>query len=256
MKIRSLLTLMTFGGVVALVACSSDPDEKFGSSDSFCSSKAEAECNNLAKQRCGATVEACKAKRVTACTTAASAATGAGRSYRANAAQACIDKINEVYKDGAATVTAETEAEATKVCDRVYGGSKKEKEPCATTFECEGSLVCDGICVAQSTVKIGGGCANAGEICETGSYCQPQGGRKFCVAKNTLDENCGPDNPCIEALRCSTRCVAKVANGGACDRDDECGDGAAYCDLTSTPRKCRPKYESSTPACKEFGSPL
>ena len=122
MKTRNLLTLIAFGGIVALVACSSDAADKFGSSDSFCTAKAESECKNLAK-KCGAAEDACKTKRVAACNNAAAAAANQGRSYRPNAVQDCIDKIDEVYKDNANTVTAEGEKAVVVVCERAFGGT-------------------------------------------------------------------------------------------------------------------------------------
>lgn len=254
MKTRNLLTLISLG-FVALVACSSDEADEFGSSDAFCSAKAESECKNLAR-KCGATDDACKTKRVAACNNAAATAANQGRSYRPNAVRDCLDEIDDVYKENANSVTAEGEQQVVVVCERVFGGSKKEREPCAQTFECEGSLICDGVCIAQETVSKGGGCANAGQVCEKGTFCQDQAGKKFCVEKKKLDQPCAADNPCIEALRCVNSCIAKVAVGQPCDKDSDCSDEAPFCDLTSSPRKCRPKYESTTTACKEFGSAL
>lgn len=255
MKIRNLLTLFAFGGIVALVACSSDSADKFGSSDSYCTAKAEAECKGLAK-KCGATEDACKTKRVATCNNAAAAAANQGRSYRPNAVQGCLDKIDNVYRDNGNSVTPEGEAEAAVVCERVFGGTKKEREPCAQTYECEGSFICDGVCIAPATAGKNEGCANAGQVCEKGTFCEAQAGKSFCVEKKKLGEPCKADSPCIESLRCVNTCVAKVAVGEPCDNDAECGEAAPYCDLSSSPRKCRPKYESTTAACKEFGSTL
>lgn len=255
MKTRNLLTLIAFGGIVALVACSTDDATKFGSSDAYCSARAEVECKNLAK-KCGASEDACKTKRIATCSNAAAAAANQGRSYRANAVQDCLDKVADVYKDNASNVTPTGETQVGIVCERVFGGTKKEREPCAQTYECEGSLLCDGVCTTTETVAKNGGCANAGQVCETGTYCQATGSKKFCVAKNKLDEGCGVDSPCIESLRCVNRCIAKVTVGQPCDNDTECADEAPFCDLTTTPRKCRPKYESTTSACKEFGSTI
>jgi hypothetical protein len=252
---RNLLTLIAFGGVVALVACSSKAADKFGSSDDFCAAKAETECKNIAK-KCGASDEACKTKRTATCNTAALAAKNQGRAYRANAVQDCLDKIDEVFHDGASAVTPDGEKDVTKVCERVFGGSKKVRETCTSTFECEGALICDGVCASEEIVSLTGGCGNAGQVCAPGTYCQPQGGKRFCVDKKKQDEICGTDNPCIETLRCVNHCIAKVTVGNPCDRDDECAVEAPFCDLTSMPRKCRPKYESTTSACKEFGSTL
>jgi hypothetical protein len=258
MKTRNSLILIALGGLVALVACSSSEADKFGSSDQFCSAKAEAECNNLAKP-CGASVDACKTKRAQTCNAGAATAAGQGRSYRANAAQGCIDKVNEIYKDSAGNVTPDGEASVTKVCERVFGGSKAERTPCANTYECEGSLICDGVCSTEETVSLNGGCANAGQVCATGLYCQASGGtgKRFCVDKNKLGDQCGDTNPCLETLRCVTgRCVDKVTVGNPCDNDSECAVEAPFCDLTTTPKKCRPKYQAGTSACRDFGSSI
>ena len=258
MNTRNLLSLMTFGGLVALVACSSSTTDAgpFASSDSFCASKSEAECNNLAK-KCGSSVDACKSKRLDTCNKDAAAAKNVGRAYRSGAAQACIDKINDVYKDQAANITPTTEADAKKICDRVFGGAKQEREPCANTFECDGALVCDGVCAKEEIVAINGGCGNAGQKCDNDTYCQPTGNKLFCVAKNKLGDNCDAvKNPCIESLRCVNQCTAKETVGQPCSNDGDCAIEAPFCDLTTSPKKCRPKYESSTPACHEFGSTL
>jgi hypothetical protein len=257
MKIRNLLSLVTLGGLVALVACSSDEGSGLGSSDAFCSAKAETECKNLAK-KCGAPDEtACKSKRVAICNNAAAAAANEGRSYRANAAQDCLDTIDDVYRDGGNSITADGELQVTKVCERVFGGNKQERQSCAKTFECDGSLICsNNVCIVEETVALNGGCANAGQVCEKGTYCQTQGGNKFCVAKNPEGEACSDSSPCIETLRCATRCVAKMPAGEPCNTNDDCADQAPLCDLTTSPRKCRPKYESTTSVCKEYGSTL
>ena len=253
MNTRNLLILMAFGGVVALAACSTAEADKFGSSDSFCDAKADAECMNLAA-KCGATTDACKTLRVSACKTAAATASGGGRSYVANAAQACIDSINDTYKNGAASVSPDAEVATTKVCDRVFRGSKAERDPCGSTGECSGSLICDTVCATEETVSLNGGCGNAGQVCGTGTYCQDQGGKKFCLSKEADGAICAADKPCIETDRCVNHCVPRATSGQACNTDDDCASVAPYCDTTSSPKKCRPKYESTSGACKDFGS--
>lgn len=251
MNTRNFLSLISFGSIVALAACSSTEADKFASSDSFCSAKAEAECNGLAR-RCNAPVDACTKRRNTTCNTSGATAAGQGRSYRANAAQDCIDSINSTYKNNANDVTADTEAETAKVCERVFSGAKTESNTCTNTFECAGALICDkGVCIKEEKVALKGQCNNAGQICEKSTYCQQQGATKFCVPANKLDEACKADAPCTDSLRCVTnRCVPKVTPGNPCDNDGECAPEAPYCDVTA--KQCRPKYESTSAACKEF----
>jgi hypothetical protein len=258
MNTRNLLTVVALllpAGLVGLVACTSTADEdKFGSTDQFCAAKAEALCNNLAL-KCGASVDACKAKQVSLCSAAASAATGQGRPYKSGAVQDCLDKINEVYGDMAIHATPTTEADATDVCDRVFRGSKAVMTPCANTFECDGSLICDGVCATKEIVALMGGCGNAGQVCDDATYCQPLGGKMFCVAKKADGDICGMADPCVDTDRCVNHCVAKVTVGQPCDNDGECAVQAPYCDLMSSPKVCRPKFESSSSACKDYGAP-
>ena len=252
MNTRNLLSVIAFGGVVALVACSSTEEDKFASSDAFCSSKAEAECNGFQGDRCAVPIEACKTKRTGVCKTGVVAAQGQGRTYKPGAVQDCLDAINKTYPKTGSQPTPEAEKAAAAVCDRVLSGSKKELTACANTYECDGALVCDkGICAPEEKVSVGKQCNNAGQVCETGSYCQQQGATKFCNAKNKLNDSCTPDAPCDETLRCLTNhCAERVATGGKCDTDSECAATASYCDAVT--KTCRPRYESSSAACKEF----
>ena len=253
MNTRNLLTLIAFGGAVALVACTTTEVDKFASSDSFCSAKADAECAQLAP-KCGATVDACKPKRLSACSTAASTAASLGGSYVSSAAQDCIDKISEVYKDKAANVTPATEAEAAKVCERVFKGGKAANAPCANNVECQGSLICDRtVCATEEITKITVACNNPGQICEPGAYCTPQGAVKFCVAKKVAGDICDANSPCIETLRCVNHCVALESGGQMCGADSDCAAVAPYCDPST--KKCRPKYESDSAACRDYGIP-
>jgi hypothetical protein len=48
--------------------------------------------------------------------------------------------------------------------------------------------------------------------------------------------------------------VPKVTVSQPCDDDNGCANEAPYCDLTSMPHVCRPKYESRNPACKDYGA--
>lgn len=251
MNTRNLLILMALGGVAALFACSSEDADKFGSSDSFCTSKAETECQLVGTPKCGVAAETCKQARISACKTAAATAAGAGGSYVSSAAQDCIDKIDEIYKG---TINPDTEAEAAKVCDRVFRGSKAVNTQCGSTVECEGSLICDAVikvCAEEQPTSLKSACGNPGQVCEKGSYCQPQGAAKFCVEKKKLNDICGVDNPCDDTLRCVNHCQPRSTGGQACDTDNDCAPEAPFCDTT---KKCRPKYESTSAACKTYGA--
>lgn len=249
--IRNTLTLLACGGLVTLFACSSDDvGEKYPSADSFCTAKAEAECKGVAAQ-CGATEEACKEKRVAVCNTAANTASGAGRKYKASAAENCIEKTRALYD--LKTIPPDKEAEAQEICERVFEGLKALSERCEGTYDCKSGLVCDKTVCAERVVKQASQpCNNPGEVCEKGSYCGAQGDLKFCLPKKNRDEICSPDVPCKEELRCVGSCKDKYQPGDVCGTSDECSDAAPFCDPVQ--KRCIAKsFAAGTAACKDFG---
>ena len=141
MNTRNLLSVIAFGGVVALVACSSTEEDKFASSDSFCSSKAEVECNGFQQDRCAVPIEGCKTKRTSLCKAGVVTAQGQGRTYKPAAVQDCLDAIGRTYPKTGGQPTPTAEKEAAAICDRVLSGSKKELQACTNTYECDGALV-------------------------------------------------------------------------------------------------------------------
>lgn len=238
--------LLSIAGVCTLAACSSDDaGERYPSSDAFCTAKAEEECTAYAAV-CAATVDTCKNRRVTACQQLASTATGQGRSYRASAAQKCIDETKAL--SAGKTVDLAKEKLVTETCERVFTGSKKQGEPCGAPYECEGTLICDKICTTKVEKKLDQPCNNPGETCETGTYCGPRGDVKFCNKKNDVGDICNTTTPCLENLRCVTRCQAKVGSGQPCDTGDDCESG--FC---GTDKKCAAKLVPGSGKCSDFG---
>lgn len=250
--LRKALRSMAFSSGLALVACGGEdrPAEKYPTSDAFCAAKAAAECAAVAAS-CSVTDERCKDVRKSACNTAAGAATGQGRTYRASNAEACITKTSEVY--ASRTIDSAKEAAFDEACERVFAGSKKLSEACVQKYDCEGSIICDtdkGFCAQPVSKKEREPCNNPGDICGTGLYCQPNGASNFCATKNKLGESCNATMPCLEDLRCNgTSCVVLEAAGEPCDSNDQCSTGFCNAD-----RKCQAKqYASETGTCKDFG---
>lgn len=249
--IRKSLTFafgaLTFG-LVALVACSSDEGERYPDTSSFCEAKAQEECNGVAAV-CGATVEACKAKRLSPCNEAAVAATAQGRKYKASLAESCLSKTRELYN--ARIVAPEKEAEQIDTCARVYEGTVLKNAACKDSYECQGALVCDkGVCSDKTERKQGDPCNNPGEVCAKGSYCGSQGQLKFCLPKKVKGDLCNADVPCAEDFRCIGTCTEKKQAGGDCATNDDCASAAPSCEAA----RCIAKsFAAGTPACKAFG---
>jgi hypothetical protein len=251
--IRRTLGLMAVGGGLVLVAACGDdePTVKYPSADSFCTAKAAEECKVVAKE-CAVGEDKCKSTRKDVCMTGVGGATGEGRTYRPENAEACIGKTTVVYADR--TIDPVKEAAFKEACERVLTGSKKKNEACTNEFDCEGTLVCDTdkkLCAVKVEKKLDDPCNNPGDICGKGLYCQARGAVKFCTAKNKLGETCNEvDAPCEESIRCNaTTCIAKNGTGEACDSNNEC-----VSDFCNADKKCGARtYASETGTCKDFG---
>ncbi len=180
-----------------------------------------------------------------------------GRAYKSSAAEDCINKTNEVYAKK--TVTEQDEADLKTTCNRVFPGTKQITQACAVDEDCVEGEVCDvqvsKTCAKKNDVQVGGGCSNAGDTCVKGSYCQAQGGRSFCVAKNDVGAICAADKPCLENLRCASTglCAVKSNIGEACTADTDCSStaGAPYCDSVS--KQCKQRFTAGTQSCKDVG---
>lgn len=259
--IARVLGVMAVGGLLALVACSSDAAvDRYPSQEAFCNAKAEEECKAVA-ERCAVSKDACTQKRVAACNAFAGSAVTQGRSYVPSNADHCISKTIELLSG--ATIARDKEIETLEACDRVFLGTKKETEPCTVATpdpsrtqpgDCSGDLICDrGFCASKREVEIDKPCGNPGEVCVKGAYCQQRGTSSFCTAKNAANQSCSADAPCADDLRCVNFCVPKNEAGGVCDTADDCTTG--FCDVASSPRKCAAKsFASGAAICKEYGA--
>lgn len=242
------LCLLSFAGAVTLLACGDDEvTEKYPSADSFCAGKADAECKAGAEV-CGATQDACKAKRTTVCQAAASSATGRGGTYRPQNAEKCINETTALY--ASKTVDLVKEKAVDETCAQVFSGSKKKNENCTNTAECESPLICDrNLCAEKVAKALDEACNNPGDTCATGTYCGPRGGSNFCNAKNKVGDVCGASTPCLEDLRCLSPggCAAKLGAGETCNNNDECTTG--FC---GTDKKCAAKLVPGANGCADF----
>lgn len=236
----SLGTLLI--GLVVLTACSSDdePAAKYPSVDSFCQAKAEQECQVATS--CAAKVETCTSGRKTLCLDAAGAAQSGPRTYAAKQAETCVNKTKELYAKKGTAITPDDVKKLNEVCDDVFAGARKEREPCTSSAECSGDLICDKtVCAKKVQKNKGDFCGNPGEVCATGSYCsQGSGGALQCIGKKDKGEACDEKAPCLEALRCNATCQDRFGSGETCNpAADECGTAAPYCD-PSIGNKCGP----------------
>lgn len=242
---------------VALLACSSEDDSnKFPDTASFCTQYATEECQVAA--RCAAPTSTCQNLRQADCQSFATQATTGTRKYTPGNAQACIDKLHDVYggANGGSAITPQQMNEINDVCSRVFSGTVDKGGQCTTSYDCSNGRVCDkNVCADQNTKNQGDFCGNPGETCASGSYCTAAGGGMQCVADGQQGAACGANlAPCAPNLRCDNTCGPRFQAGTLCASNDDCDPSAPYCD-PNIGNKCDlgETFAAGAPACKDFG---
>jgi hypothetical protein len=220
--------LMVGVSAVIAAACSSSSADKYGSTESFCAALADEECQSAAA--CAVPKEKCTAHRQDLCNASAATAIAEGRKYTSGNVQPCIDKAHKYYDATHVPLTPTELAEIDEKCGRVFEGTIEKNAACTSDFSCTDSLVCDkGRCGTRAVVKnANDGCANAGEICDTGLFCSKES-PNICQPRKKLGEPCDVAAPCLETLRCEVTCKPRLAAGTACRSNDECDPSAPYC---------------------------
>lgn len=244
----------------AVMACSSTTTDKYPTYDSMCTDVAAQECQ--VASTCLVTTDACTTARKTICLSNASAAiSSGGRSYTAGRAEDCVNKTRDTYKKS--PITPKDLADLADTCGRVYAGSKQKGDACTSNYDCTGSMICDkSHCADKVQKNKGDGCANPGEVCETGTYCASSGDVKICTPKLDLGGACDATKPCLETARCENgTCTARVGIGQSCsttrdatDPNADCSSAAPYCD-TAAGSLCAPglSFAAKAPDCSAYG---
>lgn len=254
--LRALASVIFASGVLLVAACSSDsePDAKYPSADSFCDAKGKAECETIAS-KCSARPEACATARKSACQSFVSKSQTGSRTYKAKAAEACVDKAREIYAKS--TITPDDTKALDVVCRTVFAGAQQKGQPCAAVGECTGELICDkGVCADRVEKKSGDFCGNPGEVCDASSYCIAGANNAVqCAPKKAKGDGCSAKDPCGETLRCNSFCADRLTSGELCTADTDCAASAPFCDVYNG-NKCSAGIIAApgTPVCaKEFG---
>jgi len=240
-------------GATGLLACGGGDDNNLSTVDLFCAAKADKECQ--VADLCLASKEACRAARKVACTSFAASAQSDVRKYNAKNAQSCVDKTASVY-GSKGTISVEALTELDELCARVFTGNKASLDPCTSSCECDGKLICDkGKCADRVEKKAGALCGNPGEVCESGAYCVADMGGTFqCQKKKAKSEMCDAAAPCLETLRCQGgTCVDRLGIGEACMTHDDCGPTGPYCNPWLGKCASGLNFAEGAAACAGFG---
>jgi hypothetical protein len=203
------------------------------------------------------TADACKSARKQACLDVASTAIQAGRKYTPSLAEGCVTATQSTYSSNNAVITPAQQLQLSDTCARVFAGAVAKGATCTSSYDCSGSMICDkGHCGDKVEKKSGDGCANPGEVCETGTFCQPQTGASICVARVAAGKVCDATNLCLESLRCASNCVDRVGARGACQSNGDCASDAPYCDPAAG-NICTPglSFAFGAADCHDYGAP-
>jgi hypothetical protein len=260
MRIRQVTSFGAGLGLFAAfaAACSAKPPAPYADVASFCDAKAQAECQ--VASTCLIVPDDCKAQRASLCNEDAVQATTTGsraRKYTQANAQACIDALNAAYGNGSTKVPYAQlvgTGSITDICERVFSGNASTNEPCESSYDCTGPLICapvapgvaadagagSFVCAPAVPVAEGQFCANPGSMCATDTYCAiPSTGPAYQCEPAKMDgQPCDPATaPCVSTERCEANtgvtgqtCMPRAIAGQACQTSGDCDPTAPYCD--------------------------
>jgi hypothetical protein len=234
-------------------------DDKPKSVGDFCLEYAKRECGPTAAI-CSRSAAECEPIRRAACMAfVAPLQDGAGRVFRSDNAEGCLEQLEETYKKS--LITAADLASLRSKCDRVVEGAGVANASCGAHQDCRSPLVCDkGRCGPERVVAAGANCANPGEVCQPTEYCKTADGLSVCAARGDKNAACSATLPCKPSFRCgaAATCADKAAANAPCTIDDECATG--YCNPyapASVGNTCLPglSFSPFSPSCEAYFGP-
>jgi hypothetical protein len=217
---------------------------------SFCTAYAKAICQ-IGKS-CSFDPADCQPYQAAQCNTNAQTAVGTGRLYNSSNAKPCLDAVSSAYGNSPTTLSAAAIDSYTKTCNKVFGGTSAHHTTCSVDSDCtQSGDVCAAspgssakTCVTPTPKQAGDACADPGDQCPTGYYCQPQTGTSLCAPAGTNGASCDAATPCGAGLQCSGgSCSPQSTLGHLCATSADCSqannNGASgaelFCDTYTDP---------------------
>ena len=241
--------------MIVLIGCNSQPGPL--TQTEFCNKYAEDVCAGVVPA-CLVTAATCTDGRLAECTDVARS--NAGRDFIPANAEVCLNKVNGTYsklKQGSVALSATDIQAKDQACGDVYRGTVLANGPCKADADCLDGLICDvakGFCGTSKLVAQGAGCANIGETCPSGSFCNAITGVWLCLSKAGLGGACNDANPCLENLRCAAgTCVVQLGIGEQCTVDQDCSTG--FCEPYAGLCAQDLRFAVHSSACVAMGGP-
>jgi hypothetical protein len=241
-------------GLVTLLFAACDPAEKPMTRYEFCQERATRECSSVAPA-CLVPEADCLSVRQPVCNSQA-AAEDPIRPFDPANAKACLEKVSAVYGvlDKNLAIDAKSFLSIDDACSRVFHGAAKANQVCGIDADCAGTPVCDkGHCGTRSSVGPGDGCANIGQTCPQGYWCDGSSGVALCAPRPGFGLACSEVVPCQETLRCANAtCVARLALSVACQAHGDCVSG--FCEPYASKCADSVRFADGTPSCRAYQS--
>ena len=261
MRIRQVVTVGAGVGLIAALAaaCSSKPAAPFPDVATFCTAKAQAECQIAST--CLIDTSDCEAQRASLCNTDAVEAMRSGtgtRQYTQANAQACIDAVNSAYGNGN-SIGHLRAARGARLDHRSLRArllrQRGDERVVPERLRLHGRLHLRagdagppargrrGRIVSLRATRRGRRgqlCSNPGSVCAVDTYCT--------IPATKLTYDCEPaeadgqpcevtTEPCVSTERCEANvgvtgntCMPRVSLGQSCVTSADCDPSAPYCD--------------------------
>jgi hypothetical protein len=170
------------------------------------------------------------------------------RTYTSGNVKACIDALNSAFTPDSSGVNTISFSQLfgsgnlVDTCEAVFVGSAGNGATCTTKYDCTASgETCApvlgesmGQCATPTTKMLGDACADPGDTCSSGTYCQSTaGGLPKCVAALATGTACDSTDQCAATDHCAgSVCTALSGPGGACGSNADCDPNQdPLCDL-------------------------
>jgi hypothetical protein len=222
----------------------------------FCEEYSRRECENVAPACLYPESDCVTSRRVT-CSNWAERSEAGRRTFVPVNGESCLARVGEIFgklRRGAVAIDARDFRSVDAACERVFQGGARDNQPCVVNADCEKDLVCDkGYCGKLKLVGPGAGCANIGEYCPQGSFCDGTAGVPVCTTRVAAGGACDAHRPCLESLRCvAGLCVERLAVGVTCETDGDCASG--FCEPFALCCGSDVRFAPNSFACQAYQS--
>lgn len=195
----------------------SPPASPYPNVTSFCTAKAQAECQVALV--CAIDPAACAEYRAGLCEQDAANAIASGvRVYDSANVPACLAVLNAAYGNESSKILFDQlfgSGSITDQCERVFSGGLVKDDSCESDYDCSQGLICSptspgsatSICAPATNLTAGAYCQDPGSVCPTDTYCSNTGAVYECQASAEAGAPCSSAPPCVSTFSGAFRVI-------------------------------------------------